>query len=85
MATCIWSAAEATPRNDGAAELRLRDEFLVGVRLEALDAALVAVAAVLDAAERRFRGRDRHAVHPTMPDSSASPIAVAVWVELVNA
>src|ERR1700730_10876319 len=37
---------------------RLGDVFLHRVHLEALDRALVAVAAFLDAAERRFRHRD---------------------------
>ena len=43
--------------------LRLRDELLVGVGLEPFQAAFVAVAGILDAAERRFRRRDHHRIH----------------------
>src|SRR6188508_1785772 len=42
---------------------RLRDELLVHVDLEALDAAFVAVTGVLDAAERRLGRRDGDRVH----------------------
>src|ERR1041385_4468566 len=58
----VGYALRANPPYEDRA-LRLRDELLVHVDLEALDAALVAVAGILDAAERRLRCRDRDAVH----------------------
>ena len=54
-------ASFARARND---ELRLRDELLVGIGLEPFHAAFVAVTGILDAAERRFRRRDHHRIHP---------------------
>src|SRR5262249_56105411 len=63
MRALISARPRAEP-GPGMTALRLRDEFLVGVGLESLDAAFVAVAAVLDAAERRLGCRDREAVHP---------------------
>src|SRR5437870_9681938 len=53
-------AALPTPRRH--TFLRLRDELLVHIHLEAFDAALVAVTGILDTAERRLGRRDRHAV-----------------------
>src|SRR5262245_13507237 len=53
------SLAPNCPRAAGS---RLRDELRHRVGFEPLDAAFTAVAALLDAAERRFRRRDRHRV-----------------------
>src|SRR5262249_11549000 len=61
----LWHCS-AQPRMHGDASRKvtspLRDELARQVGIEALDAAFMAVARLLDAAERRLRGRDRHAV-----------------------
>src|ERR1044072_5096324 len=62
LTSLVGYALRANPPYE-ASDSRLRDELLVHVDFKALDAALVAVAGVLDAAERRLGRRDRDAVH----------------------
>ena len=83
-ARCLLGAsALLRARHPGAS--RLRDELLVHVDLEALDAALVAVAGSLMPPNGVSGVEIATLLTPTMPDCSASPIAVAVFGEDVNA
>src|SRR5262245_26179560 len=75
----------ASPRPGNLSSLHRGDEFGLQIGFEPLGAALIAIAALLDAAERGLGARDDAVVERSMPVSTASISCEARDSEAVKA